>query len=64
MYLSEGFRGFGGEPQRRSVPSRSSKGYPEVRDPAAENPSGILKGELDEASLRRLRQRYSMVPNP
>lgn len=37
----------------------SSKGYPET---APETPRGILNPDLDEASLRRLRQRYARTP--
>jgi hypothetical protein len=36
----------------------SSKGYPALRDPAADNPIGALQSNLDEASLHKLRQHY------
>lgn len=59
MFLDEfATYGGGGEPKRSLPPIKSSKGYPEKRDPAAENPRGVLKNDLDEASLRRLRQHY------
>lgn len=60
MFLTQEFPGFPRrEEPKRSVPSKSSKGYPERRDPAAERPSGVLNKDLDEASLRKLRQRYA-----
>lgn len=43
------------EPRKEN---KHSKGYPEIRDPAADKPRGILNATLDEASLRRLRQHY------
>lgn len=52
-------RAFGERPQpapRKEIPS--SKGYPAVRDPAAENPQGSLRADLGKASLRRMRQHY------
>lgn len=39
-------------------PSKSSKGYPEIRDPAAENPRGVLSETPGDATLRKLRQHY------
>lgn len=45
------------EPPRRQT-IRSSKGYSEVRDPAADGPSGVMKADLDAASLHKLRQSY------
>jgi hypothetical protein len=55
MYLCSEFSGMGGErPQGKPQP-KYSKGYPEVSAPA---PRGILSDNLDEASLRRLRQHY------
>ncbi len=59
MYLCTEFARMGGEPPRRPVLSKSSKGYPETSPP---QPRGILNEHLDEASLRRLRQRYSLAP--
>ncbi len=40
-----------------------SKGYPAVRDPAAENPQGLLQG-AGPADIRRLRLHYSNNPIP
>jgi hypothetical protein len=61
MFVDE-FNAFGGgeEPPHRKV--RSSKGYPETRDPAAANPRGVLHDHLGEASLRKLRQHYAAAP--
>lgn len=36
----------------------SARGYPAVRDPAAENPQGVMNVDLDETSLHKLRQHY------
>ncbi len=56
MYLAkEGFdRGRGEAPKL----SKSSKGYPERRDPQAENPKGIMSADLSQGSTHRLRQKY------
>lgn len=61
MFLDE-FATAGGGREQKPTPIRSSKGYPEVRDPAAENPRGVLQDNLDAASLHRLRQHYSHAP--
>lgn len=59
MFLEHFASGSGnnGLPERKPE-IRSSKGYPEVRDPAAENPRGILQQNLGEAGIRKLRQHY------
>ncbi len=59
MFLANDFRAHGEPPRkkRKSIPTH--KGYPAIRTPQAENPTGILSKNLDEASLYRLRQRYS-----
>ena len=53
------FGGGGWEPPRK-IFTRSSKGYPETRDPAAENSRGRLPGEIDPVSLHKLRQHYGL----
>lgn len=64
MFLDEfAASGGNGKPERPRE-TRSSKGYPEVRDPAAENPRGILQDNLGEASLHRLRQHYGPALKP
>ena len=59
MFLEDFATGSGnnGLPNRRPE-IRSSKGYPEVRDPAAENPCGILQRDLGDAAIHKLRQHY------
>lgn len=42
---------------------RSSKGYPEKRDPAAEGPSGILPVNLGACDLHKLRLHYGPAYN-
>lgn len=56
MYLEPDSRGRG-EPPRKQF-SRHSKGYPEVRDPAAENPQGVMRSDLTPHQVERLRHRY------
>ncbi len=59
MFLDEFNRYLGREPEPERKPIRSSKGYPEMRDPAADNARGILNDRLDNAALQKLRQRYA-----
>ena len=62
MFLDE-FARHGGPPEQpRREPIASSKGYPAVRDPAAEQPHGALNDKLDDASVRRMRQHYAPAP--
>ena len=39
MYVIGDFRASGEPPRRENEPIRSSKGYPERRDPQADNPA-------------------------
>lgn len=59
MFLEDSARGHG-EPSRepKRLTSVYSKGYPAVRDPAAENPQGAMPRELGTGELHRLRQHY------
>lgn len=54
------FRGRG-EPPRRPKKEfiKSAGGYPEIRDPAAENPKGVLPKEVNATLKRRMRQKYA-----
>jgi hypothetical protein len=59
MYVdtTNSFGGGGWEPPRKEF-TRSSKGYPETRDPAAAGGQGLMHGTLGASSLHRLRQQY------
>jgi len=46
--------------RKQSPVFQASKGYPAVRDPAAENPVGLLHG-AGEGELRRLKLHYSAL---
>ena len=60
MFVRPEDRSWGEEPQRPSkVFIRSSKGYPEKRDPQADNPTGVLPSNVGPAYERKLRQRYA-----
>lgn len=65
MFLAEEFRGRGEWPERpKNGPDiASSKGYPAKRDPQAENPQGVMRRYLGEASIHKMRQRYSACKN-
>ncbi|MCI5059583.1 MAG: hypothetical protein MRY79_00765 [Alphaproteobacteria bacterium] len=51
----------GGEPPRRPKKEfiASSKGYPAQRDPAAENPTGVLPQNISKGAQHKLSQRYT-----
>lgn len=62
MFVEPAFRA-SGEPPRKTGPEiPSSKGYPAVQDLQAHSPKGILSDNLSDASIRRLRQKYTCNP--
>lgn len=49
---------FGAAVREQDPMRRHSRGYPAQRDPAAENPAGLLQ-DMNEVDELKLRQRYA-----
>jgi hypothetical protein len=61
MFLEQDFRASGEPPRKPKTGPEiaNSKGYPAVRDPQAESPTGMFGADIGPAYVRKMRMRTS-----